>query len=418
MWAGIECTVNRVGDRYFDQVVRSGHHHRHDDLDRLAALGVRTVRYPVIWERTAPDELAAADWRWPDARLERLRVLGVDPIAGLVHHGSGPRYTNLLDPAFPGHLARYAGAVAARYPWLTSYTPVNEPLTTARFSGLYGHWYPHARTNHAFARALLVQCKATVLAMRAIRAVTPDARLISTEDLACTHSAPRLAYQAAFENERRWLSLDLLCGRVDRAHPLRRWLHASGMTDAEVGWFTDNPCPPDVIGCNYYVTSERYLDDRVDDWPEHERGGNGRDRYADVAAVRACGMVGGARLLADCHARFRRPLAVTEAHLGCTRDDQMRWLLGMYDEVVRARAAGVPVVALTAWAAFGSYDWDSLVTRDTGTYEPGLFDTRGAEPRPTALAAMVRELAAGRRPDHAVLAGRGWWERKASRAAA
>jgi dTDP-4-dehydrorhamnose reductase len=43
--------------------------------------------------------------------------------------------------------------VAARYPWLRDYTPVNEPLTTARFSGLYGVWYPHHRNTHSFVRA-------------------------------------------------------------------------------------------------------------------------------------------------------------------------------------------------------------------------------------------------------------------------
>jgi hypothetical protein len=62
-----------------------------------------------------------------------------------VHHGSGPRHTDLLDPAFATGLADYAGAVAARYPWVTDWTPVNEPLTTARFAALYGFWYPHAR---------------------------------------------------------------------------------------------------------------------------------------------------------------------------------------------------------------------------------------------------------------------------------
>src|SRR3712207_7520391 len=63
----------------------------------------------------------------------------------------------------------YAGAVARRYPWVSDYTPVNEPLTTARFSALYGHWYPHAKDDRSFARALLNQCRAVVLAMAAIR---------------------------------------------------------------------------------------------------------------------------------------------------------------------------------------------------------------------------------------------------------
>lgn len=411
MWAGIECTVNRVGDRYFDQVSRSGHHDRESDVDLLAGLGVRTLRYPVLWERTAPDELAGPDWAWADRRLARLRELGVDVIAGLVHHGSGPRSTSLLDREFPLKLSRYAARVAARYPWLTSFTPVNEPLTTARFSGLYGLWYPHGRDDAVFARCLITQCKAIAMSMQAIRRVTPNARLVTTEDLSATHAAPRLRYQAEFENERRWLSLDLLCGRVTRRHALWGWLVGAGIAASELDWFLDQPTPPDVVGCNYYVTSERYLDDRIELWPTHEHGGNGRDRYADVAAVRACETVGPSALLAACYRRFGIPVAITEAHLGCTREDQLRWLTWIHDQVCAARRGGVPVVALTVWAAFGSYDWSSLVTRDEGSYEPGMFDVRGASPRPTALAAWVREIAAGRRPHHPVLAGRGWWER-------
>src|SRR5690349_1730164 len=100
LWGGVECTVNRVGDRYGDQLARNGHWERLDDLDRFAALGLRTLRYPLLWEHIAPDGLGAADWTWADARMQRLRALGIRPIVGLVHHGSGPRHTNLLDPGF------------------------------------------------------------------------------------------------------------------------------------------------------------------------------------------------------------------------------------------------------------------------------------------------------------------------------
>ena len=33
LWAGIECTVNRVGDEYSDQLERSGHAIRLKDLE-------------------------------------------------------------------------------------------------------------------------------------------------------------------------------------------------------------------------------------------------------------------------------------------------------------------------------------------------------------------------------------------------
>ena len=66
LWGGIECSVTRVGDRYVDQLERSGHATRPDDLDRFAGLGLRTLRYPVQWERVAPDGLDRADWSWAE----------------------------------------------------------------------------------------------------------------------------------------------------------------------------------------------------------------------------------------------------------------------------------------------------------------------------------------------------------------
>ena len=142
------------------------------------------------------------------------------PIVGLTHHGSGPRSTSLIDPSFAEGLAQFAEAVAERYPWVEYYTPVNEPLTTARFSGLYGHWYPHGRDPLTFARALLTQCRAVVLSMQAIRKVNPNAKLIQTEDLGKVFSTPLLTSQAEMENERRWLSFDLLCGCLDTSKPM------------------------------------------------------------------------------------------------------------------------------------------------------------------------------------------------------
>ena len=116
LWGGLEATVNRVRDRYFSQMEQNGHDKRIADLDRFAALGIKALRYPVLWELVAPNGLQQADWSWPDERLPALRDLGITPIVGLVHHGSGPRDTSLPDPAFADKLAAYAGAVAAAIP--------------------------------------------------------------------------------------------------------------------------------------------------------------------------------------------------------------------------------------------------------------------------------------------------------------
>src|SRR3954453_16064621 len=55
LWGGVECTVARVAGRIVDQIRRTGHEERVGDLDRFAALGLRTLRYPVLWERVAPN---------------------------------------------------------------------------------------------------------------------------------------------------------------------------------------------------------------------------------------------------------------------------------------------------------------------------------------------------------------------------
>jgi hypothetical protein len=103
LWGGIECTVVRVGESFHDQFQCGGHHERADeDLERVAALGIRTLRYPVSWERVCPEgDLSHCDWQWIDARMEKMRSLRIKPIVGLVHHGGGPRTTSLIDPEFP-----------------------------------------------------------------------------------------------------------------------------------------------------------------------------------------------------------------------------------------------------------------------------------------------------------------------------
>jgi dTDP-4-dehydrorhamnose reductase len=419
VWGGLECTVNRVGDRYFDQLDRSGHDRRLSDLDAIAALGIRTLRYPALWERVAPDGPARVDWGPLDEALGRLRELGIDPIIGLVHHGSGPRWTHLLDPGFVSGLAEYAGAFAARYPWIRRYTPVNEPLTTARFAALYGHWYPHRKDDAAFVAALMIQCRATVAAMHAIRTSVPDAELIQTEDAGSTRGTAATAGQVAFEMDRRWLSLDLLTGRVQRDHPMWRYLRESGATEEELTWFEQHPEPPALIGLNYYVTSDRYLDERLDRYPASTHGGNALRRYADVDAARVAGvgLRGHAVVLDEAWARYGRPVAITEAHLGCTREEQLRWLAEAWQGAQAARSAGADVRAVTAWALLGSWDWNSLVTRPGTHYEAGAFDVRGGRPRATALAGLITDLAAGRPAAHPLLAGAGWWRRPAAKPA-
>lgn len=321
LWGGIECTINRVQDQFFDQLHYSGHYHRPDDIVQLAETGIKKIRYPILWEKHQPEKNTTIDWQWITERLRLLRDHGIDVIAGLVHHGSGPAFTNLLDTSFPTLLASYAEKLIEQFPFLSYFTPINEPLTTARFSGLYGLWYPHKNDDRSFLKMLLNEMKAIVLAMQAIRKVNPAAKLVQTEDLGKTYSTKPLQYQAKFENERRWLTYDLLCGKVTKYHPLWRYLLRNGITEKELSFFQDNPCVPDVFGFNHYLTSERFLDGRLNRYPKHTHGGNGYHAYADVEAVRVDlkEETGIEVLLKEAWQRYQKPVAVTEVHLHCHR---------------------------------------------------------------------------------------------------
>lgn len=412
LWGGIECTINRIHQEFNDQLDYAGHYRRPGDVDLLAETGIKKIRYPVLWEKHQPQQAAVIDWSFTEERLNAFRQKGISVIAGLVHHGSGPAFTNLADPQFPELLAAYAKKVAEKFPWLDEYTPVNEPLTTARFSGLYGFWYPHGKSDRSFLRMLVNQVKGVVLSMQAIRQVNPAAKLVQTEDLGKTYSTKSLRYQANFENQRRWLTYDLLCGKLTPRHPLWSYFIENGITAGELCFFQENRCVPDVFGFNYYITSERFLDGRLNRYPAHSHGGNAYQRYADVEAARVeMKNEWGVRvLLKEAWQRYKKPMAVTEVHLHCHREDQLRWFKHVWKACNQLKQEGVALKALTAWAMLGSFGWNKLLTQPGGDYEPGVFDVRNGAPRPTALATFIKQQTAT--PHLSVLSNdKGWWER-------
>jgi len=413
IWGGIECTINRVEDSYFDQLEYAGHYQRYDDIKIIAELGIKAMRFPILWERHQRQKDLNIDWSWTESRMLELQSNNITPIAGLVHHGSGPEYTSLISENFAEELQAYALKVATKFPWLEYYTPVNEPLTTARFSGLYGLWYPHHKNDKSFAVMFLNQLKAVVLSMQAIRTVNPNAQLIQTEDLGKTYSTPLLKYQAIFENHRRWLTFDFLCGHVTPEHPLWKNFIDTGITADELLFFNRNPCPPDIMGFNHYITSERYLDENYQKYPSHTHGGNGWHCYADVEAVRVaqsqpCGLE---VLLKEAWERYQLPVAITEVHLHCTREEQLRWFKEKYESCCALANEGIDIRAITAWSLLGAFGWNRLLTKPNGDYEPGVFSIASGQPRSTALSYYIKSLTGSNPKIHPLSLDKGWWQR-------
>jgi dTDP-4-dehydrorhamnose reductase len=412
VWGGIECTINRVGDQFLDQL-SCANYYTSPQHESISTLGIKKLRFPILWEKHQPELITDIDWSWTRQQLEYFRNQNINVIAGLVHHGSGPAFTNLLDPQFPYLLANYAKKVAETFPWLEYYTPVNEPLTTARFSGLYGLWFPHAHDDTSFLQALVNQLKGVVLSMQEIRKINPNAKLIQTEDLGKIYSTPLLKYQAKFENERRWLTYDLLLGKVTEKHRLWKYFKRKGIAESDLLFFIDNPCTPDILGFNHYVTSERYLDENLELYPTHTHGSNKKHRYADVEAVRVeiDEEIGLDVLLKEAWERYKMPIAITEVHLHCHREEQLRWFQYVWNTCLNATQDGIQIEGVTAWALLGSFGWDKLLTAPNGTYEPGVYDLRSGQARPTALTHFIKKIAFQNDCHHPLSQIEGWWHR-------
>ncbi|GAC1308472.1 MAG: family 1 glycosylhydrolase [Vulcanimicrobiaceae bacterium] len=403
LWASPEPTVARIeGSRVRDQLDETGHAQRDADIGRLADLGVAAARYPVLWERVAPTARFACDYTWPDRRLHALAERGVEPIVTLLHHGSGPQWTGLLDPHFPELFAEYAGATARRYPWVKRWTPINEPLTTARFATLYAAWYPNLFfDDRAFGRAVVNEVRGIALACDRIADAIPDATFLLTEDLQSFTAADEgVERYVDHKRERMYLSCELLQGRVVDGHPMHRYLHdVCGIPRSELALIARKPHPPDVMGWNYYPNSER--------WLQSDGSGHRNVAVVDVAPQR----LALEPLLRAAYARLGTPCALSEVHVLGNERERARWLLQRLDDALAARSAGVPIVAFGAWAAFGMVDWTSLLRNDEGRHEDGIYTFAGRRgvPQPTLVASVLRELAAGRIPDKP--GEPAWWER-------
>jgi dTDP-4-dehydrorhamnose reductase len=403
LWASPEPTVARIDtDTVRDQIAETGLDVRTGDAERIAALGVSASRVPVLWERVAPIDPHEHDFSEPARRLNALRVAGIEPIVTLLHHGSGPQYTDLLDPAFPLWFAEYAEATARMFPWIRRWTPINEPLTTARFATLYGVWYPNARDDRAFGRAMVNQTLAQQAAMRRIRRVIPDAEFVLTEDLQRYAAGDAGAAEyVEFLRERVYLSVELVAGRVGDDHTLTAFLtERCGVNALELAMMQRDACVPDLVAFNHYPHSERYLFTHGDD-------------AADVPAVYVAGEPSPAAgpLLRAAGERLQLPLALGEVHVHAPAAERVRWLAQHVADAQALRAGGMDVRALGAWAAFGMVDWHSLLQQRAAVAEDGIYTFAGPNevPQPTAVADALRELVAtGSIDDRGV---RGWWER-------
>ena len=311
------------------------------------------------------------DWAFADETFAELRRLKIEPVVDLCHFGVPDWAGDFQNPDWPALFADYAGAFAARFPWVRWYTPVNEIMIAATFSARYGWWNERLASDRAFVTSLKHLCRANVLAMDAIAGATPGAVFVQSET--SEHHVPIRAScleHTHFLNQRRFLAFDLTYGQPVEAG-VYAYLLDNGLTRDEYDWFrTRARRPRRVMGNDYYLTNEHFV---------HEDGGlSGSGEMFGYAFI--------TRRYFD---RYRLPVFHTETNVP-DPDLAPAWLRRQAMNVYQLLREGVPVLGFTWYPLTDLIDWDTQLREANGRVVPcGLYDL---DRRPRPVAAMYREV--------------------------
>lgn len=350
-WAvGIEDTfvgqpAGRRG-RILDEYELIDHYKRwRGDLDLIASLGVRSLRYGIPWYRVEPQP-GVRDWSWTDRVMEHFARLGIAPIVDLIHYGT-PLWLrrSFVDPDYPARVADYAANAAERYGDISgSWTPLNEPVVNADFCGKRGVWPPHLRGEHGYARVLVAIAEGVSQTIAAIRQVCPRTTIIAVEpcDMVTTDDQ---ALQPMVEARWRalFLPMDLVLGRVDEDHPAWGALRAAGVSAEQLEWLTTHPQSVDVLGVNFYPHMSRGRLVR-------SRGGvRRRHEYATGEDLVSA--------LTRFHQNVGVPVMVTETSDMASVARRGQWMDDSVAALAAARQAGLPVIGYTWFPVFSHVDW-------------------------------------------------------------
>ena len=375
-----------------------------DDLGLLVRDGIGRFRCCIPWHKVERIR-GIYDWSWTDAYLSHVRSLGLSPIVDPLHHTSFPEWleNGFANPDFPIVYQDFVKAFAQRYPWVCDYTIINEPLATAVLSGFTGDWYPYWRERAGIVPIILGKAKAIGLITPMLERLVPGLRIVHVDTCERHHAldAPSRVH-AVFANHLRFVVLDLILGRVDRAHPLWAMLTRHGLTRAEADWFREHPARVDVLGLDYYAHSEL-------GWTVDGRS----ERFT------AWGFQRVAREYVD---RYRLPVMLTETNVRGRIEDRISWLKYMVEEcealAVDLGARGSALQGFCWYPYIDSTDWDTLVRVPNRSIDPqGIyylssdFERQGSE-LSHLYARLVRgEIGAAELPAYpfeaAVLDGRG-----------
>jgi beta-glucosidase/6-phospho-beta-glucosidase/beta-galactosidase len=373
---GIENSYPTIaGGKRIDEMEKCGHYSRfREDFALTKEMGIRYLRWGPPLHKTfvGPGQY---DWEWTDAAMGEMQRLGIEPILDLCHFGVPDWLGNFQNPDLPRYFAEYADVCAARYPWVRYWTPVNEILVAALFSGWLGNWNECLRGHTPFLTALRNMCMMNVLAMDAISVHSEDPTFIQSESSEYWHPAhPNMIEAARFWNRLRFLPLDLTYGHDIRVS-LYDHLLANGFTRADYELFMNRKQPARCIMGNDYYQWNEHLMVRTDEWvPSGE-------------------ILGYYVITKQYYDRYQLPVMHTETN--AVTEQAVTWLWKEWSSMIRLRDDRIPVVGFTWYSLTDQIDWDSGLTREDGhVYKVGLYDLdRKLRPVGRAYQRLIQEWA-------------------------
>lgn len=379
---GIECSYPVIlnGTHRVDELALTGHYERwREDLALVSDMGLKFLRYGFPYHLVNPSR-GVYNWDFCDAVMNEMRTLGITPILDVCHFGLPDWLGNSFqNPDFPREFAEYARAVAGRYPWVRYWTPVNEIFVTAKFSALFGWWNEAKGDDTSYVTATKHLVQASLLAQKEITKIQPQAVFIHSESSERTHTVcgcPPTRERARWENQSRFLALDLLYGHQVRAE-VYEYLLQNGVSREDYHWFMENgTCARCVMGNDYYVSNERML--------KHD------------GSVQHVGeMWGWYGVTREYYDRYHLPLMHTETNLR-EEDGSVAWLWKQWQGLLKMRDEGIPVIGFTWYSLLDQVDWDTALREPNGNVNPvGLYDlNRQIRVVGTAYRELVQEFAA------------------------
>ena len=367
---GIECSYPTIDNGRWrrDEMESCGHYKRwSEDFELAREIGVTHIRYgpPLHLIFEGPGKY---DWSLIDEPMRDLEQFGPEPIVDLCHFGAPDWLGNFQNKEIADAFPQYAGAFAERYPWVRFYTPINEMYVCARKSTLEGEWNEQRRDESAFVNAVFNLAFASVGMTDTILERRSDAIFVNSESSEFAQPCcpdPGVESAAEFENDRRFLPLDLIYAH-DISDRMRGYLREHRITHDVLDRFRNRKVPRrSILGLDYYEWNEHLIDR---EGCPHSLGE----------------LFGWYTIAMQYYRRYKMTMMHTETNQ-TDASEGSRWLWRQWHNVQLAQKNGMPLVGFTWYSLTDQIDWRIGLDRALGVVFPvGLFDLN-RDPREVGL---------------------------------